>query len=1619
MRALRLSWVCYAIAAMTLGCGSTPPETSGDDPGPVAPDSDLEEIAGTGSDVVDGCESSTDCAHLTPDGPCEEATCDLATGECALTPVEDGATCDDGNECTVEDACVDGECVAAKSLECDDTSACLSATCDPAVGCVTAPVDDGEPCTLGCFGAASCEAGTCKADPSTAVECGAPTPNMKCVKELVCDPSTGECTKAIYELDGTDCDTDDNLCTLEACDGAGECVGSGEVETCASDIAINPCWSYQCIPKDGLCIKQLFLEGKSCNDNDSCTSNDVCQEEFGAKFCLGAVVAIDDDNPCTNDFCDKGTVYHEPLNGVPCNKGGPCALTSLCEAGTCQVGAVKSCNDGNPCTKDSCDVAVGCQNVYEDGPCNDGDPCTSGDQCSSGQCTGTPCQCKSDQECEGAEVGQTACERVACVAFACVAVPDEALSGKACSDDDGCTSGETCSDGVCGGGQPVVCDNADTTGCTTQVCSENTCGPVFATAATACDDGDPCTVGGACDDSGTCVSSAKDCSGFEDQCNDAACVLGACIVVPKTDAACDDGQICTPETTCDGAGSCVGPWDPTIGECGCQADTDCDDGLACTINECSNDKECVATVKSGSCAIGGACYAGQAINPGNQCQRCAPTVSKTTWQAVVCDDAKACTDDSCDPASGCVATADDSNVCNDSDPCTADDHCAGGECTGTCECEQDADCEGTAPACQRWACQAYSCVPVADAAQNAASCGDDLFCTVDDACQDGVCAGKPRDCGAAAQSACSVGTCNEATDQCVPTLVDDGLVCNDDNPCTFDDACAAGTCKGEPLDCSSQADQCHTAACVDGGCEKTATVGSACTDGVACTLEDKCTAAGSCAGTWDEDNCGCDDDAFCKAEFSDACNEGKCNLDTHQCFAAPVDGACDDQDPCTIADSCSSGTCQGAQAPCDDGKSCTTDICDGVGGCTFEVKPGRCLIGDACYLDKQTEPGNPCHICSGGTAWSNADGVACSDDDPCTSGDTCAGGTCAATPYDCPALACQTAACTGDGDCQVTTSAGHCAIAGVCYPSGTPNPNNPCASCQPGKTQSDWSPNNAPCDDGDPCTKSDICGGGTCAGTTYSCSDGKNCTTDTCDGAGGCAYPVKDGSCLLDLTCYGSGATKPSNPCLACNPESPDVWTPKSDVTSCNDGLACTDGDHCDGAGACVGSLAACATLECEDPVCNESGGCDVSIKASRCRIDGVCHNDSDSNPANPCQRCDPAQNQTGWTDSSGGQCDDADACTHSDSCQAGACVGAVYACSDNLACTADTCDGLGGCSYPVDAQACLIGGTCYAANVADPTNECQACTPAAAKTAWSARSGDCADDGKSCTTDVCQGGVCTHGYDSGGGACLIGGTCYADGTKNPATGCQQCDAPATGWTDLGSGCGPDCVICTGGQQCVNDVCACVDQVAVTCDGGDVWWQDSCGALTALKQDCTYGCGDGLCDPPPFPEGFPTVTANYSATSGVAADVLDGDLGTSFISSYDNWQNVVIDFGVPVSVLAFRRYMTKDGSNSSGARYGQGEAFGWYNDATGAWVNVEQDNTCGWEAPIWTSYVNYSGGDAWHSVQYGWTAWLTLNDTVDDSSCSGDGITAQKVRFLWDGNLDAVNELEMKLTEPQ
>lgn len=204
--------------------------------------------------------------------------------------------------------------------------------------------------------------------------------------------------------------------------------------------------------------------------------------------------------------------------------------------------------------------------------------------------------------------------------------------------------------------------------------------------------------------------------------------------------------------------------------------------------------------------------------------------------------------------------------------------------------------------------------------------------------------------------------------------------------------------------------------------------------------------------------------------------------------------------------------------------------------------------------------------------------------------------------------------------------------------------------------------------------------------------------------------------------------------------------------------------------------------------------------------------------------------------------CNDDNPCTMDDRCQADgmSCAGIPYECDDGLGCTAQLCDGDGGCAVSIAEFACVIDGQCVLFGTPDPNKACHACIPENSQVMYSADNTAVCDDGDPCTLTLCQDGSCNL---VGPAVCDDANPCTAD-SCDPETGCVYSNV--TSACDDGSACTKDDV-CTGG--------ACVGQ-AIQCNDGIPCTVDACEPTTGChnnpidqKCDDAVACTVHVCVP--------------------------------------------------------------------------------------------------------------------------------------------------------------------------
>lgn len=450
---------------------------------------------------------------------------------------------------------------------------------------------------------------------------------------------------------------------------------------------------------------------------------------------------------------------------------------------------------------------------------------------------------------------------------------------------------------------------------------------------------------------------------------------------------------------------------------------------------------------------------------------------------LVCDDGNVCTDDSCNPASGCANNANTAS-CNDENACTTGDICANKACT-----------PGVAVSCEdNNVCTDDSCNPATGCvnAANTASCNDENACTTGDVCANKACtSGVAVSC--ADSNVCTDDSCNPASG-CANTA--NTVSCDDGNACTDEDVCADKVCtSGVAVSCDDSNvctdDSCNPAS----GCVNTAN--TACDEGNACNgvpLEPGAICCGEIAIPPEYVAEG----AYCCGEtplppFIPCCNgvPGFCSTD---CSVEPDGTVCPD-----IIDSDGAVCCAGG---CVDSKNDELNC----GGCGATCEDGNSCCNGGC-VDLQTD-GDNCGYC-GGSCW----------------GLSCCGGGCVNTDWDFHNCgACGT-------DCANTPGATECCM-GECFDYQT-DPNH-CGSC--------WNT----CDAGEICasgkcvldceTTSFQCGDACCTDTNYCAYDRDTGHDNVCCPperymGDGLEYCCGEGTCAknypgaIDWTCIALDST--------------------------------------------------------------------------------------------------------------------------------------------------------------------------------------------------------------------------------------------------------------------------------------------------------------------------------------------------------------------------------------------------------------------------------------------------------------------------------------------------------------
>ncbi len=603
-------------------------------------------------------------------------------------------------------------------------------------------------------------------------------------------------------------------------------------------------------------------------------------------------------------------------SGSLCGKNcqGFCRCASVCECPTCVqdnctltrtcaspqagcFGSEKSCDDGDACTTDTCDLVTGCRSVLSVF-CDDSNNCTS-DRCVNGVCQFTSKVCTGSDPC----YQNNLCDIVTGLCNTNTPIDPATYN----STDNQCFVSSCPINGrgpiqtavQCNDGSECTIDSCvNATGClfVNRTCSDNNLctfdrcnstfpgGCQFDDNSTACP-ADRCNIG-LCNATSGCytVSNATNCD-LGNKCKVYSCdpVLGCQAV----DRVCSDGNNCR-NWTCDSQSGCS------------YTNITCNDNNQCTDDSCSSDPsstafECVNTFNPSICAT---CAFTPCSNVVTKCQQ-AVCIDQLT--SISCSDPRVPDPVRCQnaitfetPARYCFVV-DTSSRCLDGNACTND------------RCDDVLGCVNDPVVCPTSNCTLTNCDPLAGCQSVPKVCNDNLACTTDlcDNATVGGCVFTPVDCNDS--NACTTELCSESVGGCVFT----NISCADGDVCT-DDTCVPAT-----------------------GCPAAPRTRQMCNDNNLCTT-DVCDAVLGCVYTPIPP---CNDNLNCTLDFCD--KDVGCRFTPRTC---PLDTNC------TLYQ-CSEalgGVCVSRQRNCTDSNPCTIDTCDESIGCVNTNiscnSPSKCEI---------------------------------------------------------------------------------------------------------------------------------------------------------------------------------------------------------------------------------------------------------------------------------------------------------------------------------------------------------------------------------------------------------------------------------------------------------------------------------------------------------------------------------------------------------------------------------------------------------------------------------------------------------------------------------------------------
>ncbi|HOU53886.1 MAG TPA: lamin tail domain-containing protein [Myxococcota bacterium] len=580
----------------------------------------------------DRCDGAGSCAgtprvcDTPPNSQCFDPAGTCSEGICLYTRHDTGSPCDDGDLCSLQDACGDdGTCrgiprvcevPAPYCLDMTTTRVALQAACDPADGsCVVTTRD------LGC-GPAGCQEATGLCAPHPLISMfrtrGPQGGNDEFLE--IYNPSTEAVDIGSWTIGASN---QSGLMGVRFTFPAGTVMGPGTFLLLA-----NPSTNgySETTPPDFTYSTGITDTGGVALIRGDGTVIDAVGMDPGSAYREGTPLAPTTQNlrqayqrktlRCgpDQDFDDNATDFalvtdFQPRNARSCRlecAGLPCVSrpTDRCQdpttrvfydAGTCQDGSCTypehqetcpfGCQEGlclpDPCEGVVCDTPPNPYCFEATGscvegtctytplaastPCDDGNLCTTGDQCTgTGACAGIAVECPDrGPECLSPTVSRShAAGECSRTTGECSYPYVDTDCPFGCNGATGLCLGDPCLEVTCDQ-PPSACHRSP------GICSQGACSYPLREVGSPCDDGDPCTLEDSCGEEGVCLGTPMVCNSPGIPCRQPSgtCVEGECQYLPETAGTpCDDGDPCTRDDQCLEDGTCGGTPVPGCGE---------------------------------------------------------------------------------------------------------------------------------------------------------------------------------------------------------------------------------------------------------------------------------------------------------------------------------------------------------------------------------------------------------------------------------------------------------------------------------------------------------------------------------------------------------------------------------------------------------------------------------------------------------------------------------------------------------------------------------------------------------------------------------------------------------------------------------------------------------------------------------------------------------------------------------------------------------------------------------------------------------------------------------------------------------------------------------------------